>query len=120
MAVDQLAEKISKTGLKVVRMAAKSREAEGVTMKSVEKLTLHHMVRFYEGPGGKDLRRYQLLKDETGELVAKDLYKYRALVRKIEKEILNEADVICCTSLPLGCLDCLYSLLPSYSMITIL
>ena len=102
VAVDQLAEKISRTGLKVVRMAAKSREADGVTMKSVERLTLHHMVRFYEGPGGKDLRRYQLLKDETGELVAKDLHKYRALVRKVEREILTEADVICCTCVGAG------------------
>jgi regulator of nonsense transcripts 1 len=102
VAVDQLAEKISRTGLKVVRMAAKSRESEGVTMKSVEKLSLHHMVKYYEGPGGKDLRRYQLLKDETGELVAKDLNKYKALVRRIEREILTEADVICCTCVGAG------------------
>lgn len=42
VAVDQLAEKISATGLKVVRVAAKSRE----TMDSnVEHLTLHYQVR---------------------------------------------------------------------------
>lgn len=42
VAVDQLAEKIAGTGLKVVRIAAKSREA---LSSSVEHLTLHYQVR---------------------------------------------------------------------------
>ena len=41
VAVDQLAEKIEKTGLKVVRIAAKSREA---IASSMEHLTLHYQV----------------------------------------------------------------------------
>lgn len=44
--VDQLAEKIAATGLKVVRLCAKSREA---VASPVEHLTLHHQVR--AGPG---------------------------------------------------------------------
>jgi hypothetical protein len=40
--VDQLAEKIAATGLKVVRLCAKSREA---VASPVEHLTLHHQVR---------------------------------------------------------------------------
>ena len=42
VAVDHLAEKIHSTGLKVVRLAAKSREA---ISNSVEHLTLHYQVR---------------------------------------------------------------------------
>lgn len=42
VAVDQLAEKISATNLKVVRLSAKSREA---ILSPVEHLTLHYQVR---------------------------------------------------------------------------
>jgi regulator of nonsense transcripts 1 len=42
VAVDQLAEKIAATGLKVVRLCAKSREA---VVSPVEHLTLHYQVR---------------------------------------------------------------------------
>ena len=42
VAVDQLAERIALTGLKVVRLMAKSRED---VASSVENLTLHYMVR---------------------------------------------------------------------------
>jgi len=41
VAVDHLAEKIAATGLRVVRIAAKSREA---VASSVEHLTLHYQV----------------------------------------------------------------------------
>jgi hypothetical protein len=42
VAVDQLAEKIAATGLKVVRVAAKSREA---LASPVQHLALHYQVR---------------------------------------------------------------------------
>ena len=44
VAVDQLAERIALTGLKVVRLMAKSRED---VASSVESLTLHYMVRHF-------------------------------------------------------------------------
>lgn len=44
VAVDQLAEKIAKTGLKVVRVCARTRE-DGAGSPAVERLTLHHQVR---------------------------------------------------------------------------
>lgn len=50
VAVDHLAEKIHSTGLKVVRLAAKSREA---ISNSVEHLTLHYQVRFWERRPGR-------------------------------------------------------------------
>lgn len=45
--VDQLAEKIAATGLKVVRLCAKSREA---VASPVEHLTLHHQVLLEQQP----------------------------------------------------------------------
>ena len=47
VAVDQLAEKIEQTGLKVVRIAAKSREA---VLSPVEHLTLHYQVTLNPKP----------------------------------------------------------------------
>jgi regulator of nonsense transcripts 1 len=65
VAVDQLTEKIHKTGLRVVRIAAKSRES---TPSSVDHLCLHSMVRNLDAPDKAEMRKYQLLKDELGEL----------------------------------------------------
>lgn len=46
--VDQLAEKMAATGLKVVRLCAKSREA---IASPVQHLTLHHQVNVCRWPG---------------------------------------------------------------------
>ena len=67
VAVDQLTEKIHKTGLRVVRIAAKSRES---TPSSIDHLCLHSLVKNLDGPDKAELRKYQLLKDELGELTA--------------------------------------------------
>ena len=99
VAVDQLAEKIHKTGLRVVRVAAKSREA---TTSSVEHLTLHTMVRNLDTPEYAELRKYQLLKDELGDLTASDARRYRQLRTKAERDILQAADVICTTCVGAG------------------
>nr|GEY08742.1 regulator of nonsense transcripts 1 homolog [Tanacetum cinerariifolium] len=77
VAVDQLAEKISATGLKVVRLCAKSREAS-------------------------EFHKLQQLKDEQGELSSSDEKKYKALKRATEREISQSADVICCTCVGAG------------------
>ncbi|KAG7267922.1 LOW QUALITY PROTEIN: hypothetical protein CRUP_006672 [Coryphaenoides rupestris] len=69
----RLTEKIHQTGLKVVRLCAKSREA-------------------IDSP----------LKDETGELSSSDEKRYRALKRTAERELLMNADVICCTCVGTG------------------
>ena len=96
VAVDQLAEKIELTGLRVVRVAAKSREA---LRSSVEHLTLHYQAaRLAEAPGYGELKNLQRLKDELGELDSKDERRYRALRRAIEHEILSAADVVCTTN----------------------
>lgn len=99
VAVDQLAEKIEQTGLKVVRIAAKSREA---VLSPVEHLTLHYQVAHLDSPEHAELAKLQMLKDELGELSSNDERKYRALKRATEKEILQSADVICTTAVGAG------------------
>uniref|UniRef100_A0A9I9D6N5 Regulator of nonsense transcripts 1-like protein n=1 Tax=Cucumis melo TaxID=3656 RepID=A0A9I9D6N5_CUCME len=99
VAVDQLAEKISATGLKVVRLCAKSREA---VSSPVEHLTLHYQVRHLDTSERSELHKLQQLKDEQGELSSSDEKKYKALKRATEREISQSADVICCTCVGAG------------------
>ncbi|XP_010518678.1 PREDICTED: regulator of nonsense transcripts 1 homolog isoform X2 [Tarenaya hassleriana] len=99
VAVDQLAEKISATGLKVVRLCAKSREA---VSSPIEHLTLHYQVRHLDTSEKSELHKLQQLKDEQGELSSSDEKKYKALKRATEREITQSADVICCTCVGAG------------------
>lgn len=97
VAVDQLTEKIHATGLKVVRLTAKSREALD---SSVAFLTLHQQVT--NSTTHVELQKLIQLKNEQGELSSNDERKYKALIRQCEKEILSAADVICCTCVGAG------------------
>ncbi|CAM9530658.1 unnamed protein product [Ectocarpus fasciculatus] len=99
VAVDHLTAKISATGLRVVRLCAKSREAVST---DVDHLSLHVMVRALDTPDKQDLRKLQLLKDELGELVAADEKRFRRLRSSAEREILQAADVICTTCVGAG------------------
>ncbi|GAA6060133.1 hypothetical protein JCM10212_001430 [Sporobolomyces blumeae] len=98
VAVDQLTEKIHMTGLKVVRVTAKSREA---LESSVSFLTLHAQVA--NSDTHPELQKLIQLKHEQGELSSSDERKFKALTRAAEKEILSNADVICATCV--GCGD---------------
>ncbi|CAJ0958971.1 unnamed protein product [Ranitomeya imitator] len=49
-----------------------------------------------------ELQKLQQLKDETGELSSADEKRYRALKRTAERELLMNADVICCTCVGAG------------------
>ena len=81
-------------------MAAKSREA---IASSVEHLNLHYQVRHLDAGGApSELGKLMLLKEEQGELSVADEKKYKTLVRATEKEILQHADVICCTCVGAG------------------
>ncbi|KAJ3087643.1 ATP-dependent helicase NAM7 [Quaeritorhiza haematococci] len=97
VAVDQLTEKIHQTGLKVVRVQAKSREALD---SSISFLTLHEQVR--NNDTNPELQKLIRLKDEYGELSSSDEKKYKMLKRAAEREILQFADVICCTCVGAG------------------
>jgi regulator of nonsense transcripts 1 len=98
-AVDQLTEKIHMTGLKVVRLCAKSREGLD---SSCAFLSLHNQIRELSKDVSSELSKLQQLKDETGELSVSDERRYIALKKKVEKQILEAADVICCTCVSAG------------------
>lgn len=96
-AVDQLTEKIHRTNLKVVRVCAKSREAID---SPVSFLALHNQIRNMDT--NVELKKLQQLKDETGELSSADEKRYRVLKKASERELLEAADVICCTCVGAG------------------
>ena len=97
VAVDQLTEKIHATGLKVVRITAKSREALD---SSISFLTLHQQVA--KNTSHVELQKLIQLKNEQGELSSNDERKYKMLIKQCEREILGAADVICCTCVGAG------------------
>ncbi|KAL0592100.1 hypothetical protein ABG067_000753 [Albugo candida] len=99
IAVDHLTAKISAIGLKVVRLAAKSREAVSC---SVEHLSLHTMVKLLTSPDKAELRKLMQLKTDQGELSSQDEKKFKSLKRQAEREILQAADVICTTCVGAG------------------
>jgi regulator of nonsense transcripts 1 len=96
VAVDHLAERIHLTGLKVVRLCARSRESVAST---IDFLTLHHQVHQMakHSPGWSTLHKLKQLRDETGQLSSADESKYLSLLRAVEQDILANADVICAT-----------------------
>lgn len=49
-----------------------------------------------------ELQKLQQLKDETGELSSTDEKRYRSLKKQCERELLQNADVICCTCVGAG------------------
>eukprot|EP01060_Flectonema_neradi_P034843 TRINITY_DN6245_c0_g3_i1.p1 TRINITY_DN6245_c0_g3~~TRINITY_DN6245_c0_g3_i1.p1 ORF type:complete len:1030 (+),score=189.36 TRINITY_DN6245_c0_g3_i1:47-3136(+) len=101
VAVDHLTEKIHATGLRVVRLCAKSRET---VSSCVDHLTLHVQVQTLasSAPVQTDLHKLQKLKNEIGELNAADDRRYLQCRRSVEMEILQTADVICTTTVNAG------------------
>ena len=97
VAVDHLCEKIHQTGLKVVRLAAKSREALD---SSVAFLSLHNQVA--NADSHPELQKLIQLRNDQGELSQSDERKYKTLVKACEKDVLNAADVICTTCVGAG------------------
>lgn len=81
----------------MVRVCAKSREAID---SPVSFLALHNQIR--NMTSNSELQKLQQLKDETGELSSSDEKRYRALKKNAERELLEAADVICCTCVGAG------------------
>ena len=98
IAVDQLAEKINMTGLKVVRLCAKSREA---IASNVEHLTLHYQIQNLETAENHDLQRL-LRRKALKDLSMSEEKKLKNMIRGAEQEFLRAADVICCTCVGAG------------------
>jgi len=81
----------------VVRLCAKSREAID---SPVAFLALHNQIR--GAAGAAELQKLQQLKDETGELSVADEKRYRTLKKQCERDLLQSADVVCCTCVGAG------------------
>ncbi|CAD7933886.1 unnamed protein product [Amoebophrya sp. A25] len=100
IAVDQLAEKLHKTGLSVVRVVAKSREHIAT---NVEYLCLHRQIAHLDTADNRQLQRIAALKTQAGgELNQEDEKAYRQLTQKCEKLLLFSANVICTTCVGAG------------------
>ncbi|KAJ5901961.1 hypothetical protein N7495_002489 [Penicillium taxi] len=97
VAVDQLCERIHRTGLKVVRVTAKSRED---VESPVSFLSLHEQVAMNDT--NIELVKLNQLKGELGELSSQDEKRLKQLTRNAEREIISNADVICCTCVGAG------------------
>jgi regulator of nonsense transcripts 1 len=95
VAVDQLVEKIHMAGLNVVRLTSKTREA---AVTHVEYLCLHKMVP----EANPKVKQLMQLREEMGSLTNEDQRRFLREQRKTELEILNLADVICCTCATAG------------------
>ncbi|WFD33033.1 ATP-dependent RNA helicase [Malassezia sp. CBS 17886] len=96
VAVDHLTAKIHTTGLRVVRVAARIREA---AESPVDFLMLHEQVAQCAPP---ELQRLSALKAQHGELSASDQRRFLTLGWQVEREMLQAADVVCTTCVTAG------------------
>ncbi|KAL7675792.1 hypothetical protein ACOME3_002056 [Neoechinorhynchus agilis] len=99
IAVDQLTEKINRTGLRVVRVCAKSRE---LVDSSVSHLALHNLTKTYKDEDGEFIKLQQLKEEMGGELSEADERRYGRHKRRANYAILKDADVICTTCVGSG------------------
>jgi len=94
IAADQLSEKIAKTGVKVIRLCAKSRESISTR---VEHLSLHNQIKQLPQKEYKRLIELIKLKEEIFELKKDDHEYYKKLKKKAENEVLQHAEVVVTT-----------------------
>jgi len=78
IAVDQLTDKINGTGLKVVRLCARSRES---ISSNVDYLSLHEQVKHLKKGNYARMQELMLRKEEQGELNENDEKKLKELQR---------------------------------------
>lgn len=95
VAADQLADRLSRTGMNIIRLVAKSRESI-LSDTSVKGITLGDVMMASEDTP-EELKKLQRLKNDVGELSERDRTRYFKLLRKTELSILQKADVVVCT-----------------------
>jgi regulator of nonsense transcripts 1 len=94
IAVDQLTDRINQTGLRVVRLTARSRES---ISSNVDYLSLHEQIKHLEHGQFKQMQELMIQKEEEGFLSEKDENQLKNLKSQAEREILKKAEVICTT-----------------------
>lgn len=116
VAVDHLTERIHRTGVRVIRVVASSRES---IISSIDSLTLHKQISDVLEETSKidvstlenipkslarrlELTKLKSLKDDQGELSFQDRNRYKKLMSILQKEILDVAQVICTTCIGAG------------------
>lgn len=93
ISVDQLALRLSRTGLRVVKVTAKAREP--FENEHIKHLSLSDLVK-NDPKASPDLLRL-LHKKTSEELTAKEKFHLRDLLRHSEATILKKTEVVCCT-----------------------
>ena len=95
VAVDNIVARIHSTGVNVVKIASRTREK---IRSEVDSLCLHTLVRNYIGknyPG--NVSTYEMKQDFDEWLSTERMEIFRKIVGEAQKEILDQAKVICCT-----------------------
>ena len=98
-AADNIAERIARTGAKVVRMLSRSREAIG---SSVDHLTVLSQVLELKHPSVSRFQQLYYQRKCSGRLQRSEERKFRKIRKFLEQMVLSSADVICCTCVSAG------------------
>ena len=99
IAVDNLVERIHKTGLNIVRVTSKIREIIKSSSEIVHQNSLHILLKNYikeHYPSIYDLFKMKYSFDEL--LTQEQENELNKVVEPVTQKILEEADVICCTN----------------------
>ncbi|CAG9462982.1 unnamed protein product [Pedinophyceae sp. YPF-701] len=103
VAVDHLAERISRTGVRVSRMCARSRES---VLEENSPRTRHLMTHVVAAQGtsvaAERARKLRELRDSGHELSKNQERNLRKIERKAHKEVLSQVQVVCCTCAAAG------------------
>eukprot|EP00890_Picochlorum_soloecismus_P003014 jgi/Picsp_1/3713/NSC_06549-R1_regulator of nonsense transcripts 1 len=98
-AADNIAERIARTGVRVVRMLSRSREEIG---SSVDHLTVLSQVLKLKHPLVAKFQQLYHERKYSGRLQRSAERKFRENRKVLEQMVLSSADVICCTCVSAG------------------
>eukprot|EP00768_Dysnectes_brevis_P005704 gnl/Dysnectes_brevis/4232_a5601_342.p1 GENE.gnl/Dysnectes_brevis/4232_a5601_342~~gnl/Dysnectes_brevis/4232_a5601_342.p1 ORF type:complete len:881 (+),score=408.29 gnl/Dysnectes_brevis/4232_a5601_342:57-2699(+) len=98
VAADQLADKLHRARLRVVRLVAHSRES---LPSPVESLALHKLVEMDPNPDARTLRDLRRRREDGG-LTEKEHWRLNVIRSRLERSILKKAQVVVSTCISAG------------------
>jgi len=98
-AADNIAERIARTGAKVVRMLSRTREEIG---SSVDHLTVLSQVLKLRHPSVVKFQQLDHKRKSSGRLQRSEERNFQKMRKVLEQTVLSSADVICCTCVSAG------------------